>query len=679
MRIVGSDPSGVPMVHPFRAPGTWHRKKEPRMCQLVALHPEREIDLDEALEVLRAAAPDKKKSNREKSRDKKNNKSGGDETDKSASGLFFGQCATWFEQGRSIDEIEREFAEHPKRYAETILSRYVEEGRLRKQIEECQKKWREHHAEYQVHDGGIWWMGGEFDTRLTNWSAEISEEIKLDDGSGVTQRQFVIDGSLGRAEIAAAEFDAMKWVSREWGARARIIPGSYHHQRVADAIKALSSAARRTVYVHFGWRRIGGEWVYLHAGGGIGADGAVDTVEVKSDNALAQVVLPPVSDLRRAVRASLDLLNVAPEQITYPLWGAIYRAPLGEFAPVTVVPWLFGPTGVLKTSLALLAQAHYAPMLGSRPITNWASTANNNEKLAFLAKDVLLLVDDFCPRGSATDVARMHAAADRLLRAAANRSGRGRMNADLSLRPEMYACGLLLGTGEELPRGHSLRARIVVLEVAADEVDVEKLTELQQQTPLLGEAMSGYVSWLAKQDKKQFAARQNELRAEGHGGGHLRTPENFASLQLGVETGLRFAVECGALSEREAREHEERAWRIMQRLAGAQNSMLRSESPANRFVRLLGAVLSSGRGHVTTLDGGEPKSSSLLGWREVASNKEGPVRRGQGHQIGWVAKDKLYLDPDAAYAEVQEMARSHRRRSNSRKRRCGNASMMQAC
>jgi hypothetical protein len=45
--------------------------------------------------------------------------------------------------------------------------------------------------------------------------------------------------------------------------------------------------------------------------------------------------------------------------------------------------------------VALLAQAHYAPAVGARPLTNWASTANNNEKLAFLAKDCLLLIDDF--------------------------------------------------------------------------------------------------------------------------------------------------------------------------------------------------------------------------------------------------------------------------------------------
>lgn len=64
--IVGSDPSNKTIVHPLRWPGSWHRKKEPKLCRIVKLNAGREIDLDEALAVLRKAAPqtDKKsKSN----------------------------------------------------------------------------------------------------------------------------------------------------------------------------------------------------------------------------------------------------------------------------------------------------------------------------------------------------------------------------------------------------------------------------------------------------------------------------------------------------------------------------------------------------------------------------------------------------------------------------------------
>jgi RecA-family ATPase len=57
-QIVGGDPSNVPMVHPIRWPGSWHRKGEPRLCRIVDVDPEREIELDAALDVLQKAAGD---------------------------------------------------------------------------------------------------------------------------------------------------------------------------------------------------------------------------------------------------------------------------------------------------------------------------------------------------------------------------------------------------------------------------------------------------------------------------------------------------------------------------------------------------------------------------------------------------------------------------------------------
>ena len=53
--IVGGDASNVPAVHPLRWPGSWHRKAEPRMCEIAHVEPDREIGLDEALAALEAA------------------------------------------------------------------------------------------------------------------------------------------------------------------------------------------------------------------------------------------------------------------------------------------------------------------------------------------------------------------------------------------------------------------------------------------------------------------------------------------------------------------------------------------------------------------------------------------------------------------------------------------------
>jgi len=56
--LVGGDPSNVPACHPIRWPGSWHRKAEPRLCEIVdSDHLDNELDLDAALAALRAVAP----------------------------------------------------------------------------------------------------------------------------------------------------------------------------------------------------------------------------------------------------------------------------------------------------------------------------------------------------------------------------------------------------------------------------------------------------------------------------------------------------------------------------------------------------------------------------------------------------------------------------------------------
>lgn len=54
--IAGGDASNIPVVHPIRWPGSWHRKAAPRLARIVALNREAELDLDEALERLQEAA-----------------------------------------------------------------------------------------------------------------------------------------------------------------------------------------------------------------------------------------------------------------------------------------------------------------------------------------------------------------------------------------------------------------------------------------------------------------------------------------------------------------------------------------------------------------------------------------------------------------------------------------------
>ena len=49
MLLAGADPSAVPLVHPLRWPGSWHRKGKPRLALIQASNPDAEVHLDDAI------------------------------------------------------------------------------------------------------------------------------------------------------------------------------------------------------------------------------------------------------------------------------------------------------------------------------------------------------------------------------------------------------------------------------------------------------------------------------------------------------------------------------------------------------------------------------------------------------------------------------------------------------
>jgi hypothetical protein len=519
---------------------------------------------------------------------------------------------------------------------------------------------------------------------LCNFTAEVTEEVDVDDGSGQSERRITITGQLadGRplpsATVTATQFNIFNWVLEKWGVSAVVHAGMTIKDQLRDAVQMLSKNVRtRVVKAFTGWTRYLDGWRYLHRGGSIGADGAHTDLEVQLPRQLEGFVLPdpPAGDeLVVAVHASLALAEVAPERLSLPLLAAAYRSVLGELTPVDLSIFLTGRSGVFKSCLAALVQAHWGAGFTAKTLpAGWHSTANSLEKLSFQAKDVLLTVDDFAPSGNRSDVGRMHQEAERLLRAAGNRLGRSRMNRSGGMAPEYHPRGLILSTGEDVPKGLSLRARMLVLEVEQGDVDLDKLTEAQANAVagLYAAAMAGYVRYLAPRldDLKTIAPGcLLELRTQASRGTvpHRRTPEIVASLQWGMETFLAFARDAGAVTDVEAEVLTKRTWAALGQAAAAQTAQLVDADPVDRFVAMLDTLLMSGRAHlIDETSGGTPRSNPVRwGWEQRERHGSFPgdyeyVPQGRG--IGWVeAPDSgqtvLYFDPNAVYTEVQKLA-----------------------
>ena len=497
---------------------------------------------------------------------------------------------------------------------------------------------------------------------LCNFRAQIARDIVEDDGSGQTRRRFEIETCLGVVTIKAEEFDGMGWVTKTLGSGAVVEPGDAVRRQLAVAIKVLSDPAHSTVFTHLGWRKVGGVWRFLHAGGTIPDD---NEIELSLDPPLSDYKLaPPPTDARDAVAASMGLIFVAPPHVAWPLLAATYRAPLAAFAPISSSVFITGQTGSLKTALARLAQSHFGTAWASRDPANWLSTANSIERVAFLAKDALLLIDDYVPPGAVQDRGKLAAFADRLFRGAANHAGRRRMAADTSLRAEYYPRGMLLATGEDIPPGHSLRARLHIVQVQPGDIDKKELSKVQRAASdgILAEAMAAYVAWVATRKTSRFPRRLNDLRRDARqrlDQGHARTPENVADLMLGAETFLRFARAVGVIDDALMADLEADAWEALTSASTAQATLQEDVAPGARFLRLLPDAITAGRAHLANPRGTAPRNPGALGWRPRKNSGGDDEREGfepRGDLIGYIVRAELYLIPEAAFAVVQRMA-----------------------
>lgn len=123
---------------------------------------------------------------------------------------------------------------------------------------------------------------------IANFIARIVRDLVLDDGIE-REREFVIeaevDGTTVALVLSAAEFGRMGWVLRHLGPQAIIYPGQQQHARAA--IQWLSSRAQKErIFTHLGWTKYGADWVYLQAGGAVGAQGLRRDIQVRLPDAL---------------------------------------------------------------------------------------------------------------------------------------------------------------------------------------------------------------------------------------------------------------------------------------------------------------------------------------------------------------------------------------------------------
>ena len=494
---------------------------------------------------------------------------------------------------------------------------------------------------------------------LCNFTARIVEENIIDDGQD-SQHLFSIEGKLydkyplQKVDIPAERFAGLMWISK-WGSRACLEPGQTVRDYVRHAIqKASINTPVKTHYGHTGWREINGQWVYLHAGGAIGAGPDLPDVSVRLSKELERYSLPPfplsnsgqsekTADAEKAgLETSLRFLEIGSRAVTFPLFCLIYMAPLTTL--LNPMPnfsfYLFGQSGTLKTTVALLALAHFGHFSGAESLSNFDDTPGILEKRSFTLKDTLHVIDDYHPSSNRKAAESKEGIAQRMIRAYSNRTARGRLNSDLSEKGRYEPRGMMLMTAEEQPTLESTLARVCIIEVTESDVDRDKLSGIQAEADKLPLAMVSFIHWIREnraEIKETFPARFRALRAKAAAEGfHKKLPEQAAFMGFTLETVMTFFCEKNVMPPEAAKSIVAEGWCIFRQLAKQQQQRIEEDDPVSLFFEVISILLIQGQARLESYPG-------FSGERIGASEQH----------IGWYDAAGIYLMPAAAWYVVQ--------------------------
>jgi DNA polymerase-1 len=498
-------------------------------------------------------------------------------------------------------------------------------------------------GEYSVANGCMVERTPGGDVVLANFTAEAL--FDLDDGEG--NHRFVISGKsrnghpLHEITLDADDLSDPQWALRKWGAHAQIRPVSHAAHRVCSAIFAQSSPKTERIYTHTGWTTINGTRTFVHGGGALGGLQA----RIALRGPVRHCVLPENADQAAALAAAFAVLAVEPS-VMIALLAVAMSAPLCEFAPMSGVVWLVGPSGIFKTSLAMLILAFFGAH-GEGALLPFSSTSPGIELALFEAKDNLVVLDDYAPKTTDPRDPSRTKIMD-VQRAFANASERQRLDQDLNSRSARPPRCALLVTGEEPPPGESVLARGLVVSVKGT-IDREKLSAAQHSAGLLGGAMVGYLTYI--RDNWEYfasntAARQEYWRDRAYQiisqteNCHMRRATLVGELMTGLEAFLAFAVSATAIDAQCSDQWLDYGLQTLSTHAHGDTGHRDDEDPVHRFVATLSSLLATGAAILA-----EQRRADIHG-------------AGQQNVIGWRLNDEILLQPDAAYRTVALACRS---------------------
>lgn len=449
---------------------------------------------------------------------------------------------------------------------------------------------------------------------LCDFLPEPKEIIRRDDGVIVTTEYLIgakaPDGTeLPDAHVVGnAEFKRMDWAMDTWDHQGNIKPVKNAEKRIVDAINTAGQkiSRKKSIYAHTGVREIDGKPAYLFGGGAIGAE----NVSVELEGTLSRYHLRDEGHSRMdAAIAELVLIDGMPDHVIYPMLAQAYLAPVFSAMeslqqPPAYVVYVVGASNAGKSTVAGYVQAHFGDFYNRRFPANFNDTANNIRDKLFLAKDALLVIDDYRKGDDTKKYSAMDMVADNAISAVADRADRGRQTTDKKsapVRPSRCTC---IMTGEDTPRVSTSRLmRLYRIDVEPGEIytDAREL-DVYRQTARQGlyrACMRFYVEdLLARWDGIEDELCDRIDDAQSMMSGMIRRKEgryieSATHLMVGIGLMLDHLIACGVMDGQEKTRRMELAAKHIAANVDEQGRSVDEEKPERIWLQTLRSLLAT--------------------------------------------------------------------------------------
>lgn len=501
--------------------------------------------------------------------------------------------------------------------------------------------------------------------KLCNFIPYAKSENLLDDG--VEKQRLLTLGCVHCSgkhmpdiKISSNEFNSLNWITQHWGLQCNIEPGTTVKDSIRHAIQCTATNIQtKHIYTHTGWQKINGKLVFLCNGLYLDEDVEVN-IELPgklSRYSMLDVTERNIDEDLQCIKKLLDE-NFIPHKIMLPLLGFTFLTPLNHFLkmadcePKTVL-FLLGKTGSRKSTLTSLMLSFFGNFTNTDLPISFRDTDNSIIEQAFLLKDVLTVIDDYHP-STRMEEQSMNKTAQVIMRCYGDRIGKNKLNRDSTLKVSRPPRGNAILTGEVAPDiSESGTARYIVIELKENDINLEKLTEVQNlaRKGVFQSIMSLYIRkiYLTVDTEVMFKKMCEELRMEFVQGRdimrnelinleidfHPRIPEALAWIWIGFDRMLQFFMDYKIIDKSEADKLYGDILQVLVDLAIEQSKSVKEDNPSIKFITKLNALIESKSVHI------EAKNNYMFA--------------GGINFIGYEDEDYYYLLPDMAHKAVKKL------------------------